>query len=109
MRYAYYPGCSSEYLSSAYQSSLKQVAGFFMLEFTEIPDWNCCGATEYMSIDRLGAYSLVARNLALVPEGLNQVVTCCSACYLNLKKTDKIMSEHPKLIMMLMQHFLMAD
>jgi heterodisulfide reductase subunit B len=94
MRYAYYPGCSSEHLSSAYRSSVEQVADFFRLEFTEIPDWNCCGATEYMSIDRLGAYSLAARNLALVPEDLNQVVAYCSACYLNLRNTDKIMSEH---------------
>ncbi len=92
--YAYYPGCCSEYLTSAYHGSLKQIADFFKLEFTEIPDWNCCGATEYMSIDRIGAYALAARNLALVPEGCNQLISCCSACYLNMKKTDQIMSEH---------------
>ena len=34
------------------------------LELVELDDWNCCGATEYFSINRLPAYALVARNLA---------------------------------------------
>jgi heterodisulfide reductase subunit B len=93
--YAYFPGCCSESLSNAYNGSLQQIADFFKLEFAHIPDWNCCGATEFMSIDRLGSYALVARNLALIPEGLNQVVTCCSACYMNMKRTDQLMSEYP--------------
>ncbi len=96
MKYAFYPGCSSEHLASAYQDSWKLIADFFKIELSTIPDWNCCGATEYSSMDRLGAYALTARNLALVPEECGQVVASCSACYLNLKKTDKVMSEHPK-------------
>ncbi len=95
MIYAYYPGCCSESLSSAYDGSLKLIADFFKIEFIHLSDWNCCGATEFMSVDRLGAYALVARNLALVPEGLNQVVTCCSACYLNMSRTEQLMSEYP--------------
>ncbi len=95
MKYAFYPGCSSEHLASAYQDSWKQIADYFKIELSSIPDWNCCGATEYGSVDRLGAYALTARNLALVPEGCDQVVASCSACYLNLKRTDKAMSEHP--------------
>jgi heterodisulfide reductase subunit B len=95
MRYASYPGCSSEHLASAYQDSLRQVADFFQIELSTVPDWNCCGATEYNSIDRLSAYALCARNLALVPEGSEQLVTPCSACYLNLKRTDFIMAENP--------------
>jgi heterodisulfide reductase subunit B len=96
MRYAFYPGCSSEHLASAYQDSWKQVADLFKIELCSIPDWNCCGATEYSSMNRLGAYALTARNLALVPGGCDQIVASCSACYLNLKKTDKVMSENPE-------------
>ena len=33
--------------------------------FEEIDDWNCCGATEYLGINLIPAYSLIARNLAL--------------------------------------------
>ncbi|MCK7475830.1 MAG: hypothetical protein MZV49_25355 [Rhodopseudomonas palustris] len=31
----------------------------------EIDDWNCCGATEYVGMNLIPAYSLIARNLAL--------------------------------------------
>lgn len=95
MKYAYYPGCSSEHLAAAYRDSVKLVADLFKLEFSTIPDWNCCGATEYLSVDRIGAYSLSARNLALVPADADQVIVPCSACYLNLKKTDQTMFENP--------------
>jgi len=95
MRYAYYPGCASEHLACAYEESLRQVMDFLKIELTNVPDWNCCGATECMSVNRLAAYSLVARNLALVPEGFKEVVSSCSACYLNLRKTDKTMLENP--------------
>ncbi|HEY76739.1 MAG TPA: disulfide reductase [Thermoflexia bacterium] len=97
MRYAYYPGCSLERNAAAYDESFRLVAEVLGMELVEIPDWNCCGATEYFSLDLLPAYALVARNLALVPEDLDQVVAPCSACYYNLLKTDKNMAAYPKL------------
>ena len=97
VRYAYYPGCSLEKNAAAYDQSFRRVAEVLGMELVEIPDWNCCGATEYFSLDLLPAYALVARNLALVPEDLDQVVAPCSACYYNLYKTDKNMAAHPKL------------
>lgn len=97
MRYAYYPGCSVESTSVAYATSVRHVADALGLELHEIDDWNCCGATEYFALDRLVALSVVARNLALVKEEFRQLVAVCSACYLNLKKTDKVLQEHPEL------------
>jgi len=97
VRYAYYPGCSLERNAAAYDESFRLVAEVLGMELVEIPDWNCCGATEYFSLDLLPAYALVARNLALVPEDLDQVVAPCSACYYNLLKTDKNMAAYPKL------------
>ena len=35
------------------------------LPLEELHDWNCCGATSYMSIDERSAFVLSARNLAL--------------------------------------------
>ena len=68
------------------------------LEMEEIRDWNCCGATEYFSIDHLPAYALVARNLALIdPQETPQVVAPCSACYVNLKKVDENMGKYKQL------------
>ena len=63
----------------------------------ELDDWNCCGATEYFSQDELTACAVVARNLALVNPQIEQLVAPCAACYLNLKKTDRLMADHPEL------------
>jgi heterodisulfide reductase subunit B len=97
MKYAYYPGCSLERSAASYHTSTMAVASKLGLAFQEISDWNCCGATEYFSINLLPAYALVARNLALVPDDLNELAAPCSACYVNLRKTDKYMHKYPKL------------
>ncbi|MBE0691085.1 MAG: CoB--CoM heterodisulfide reductase iron-sulfur subunit B family protein, partial [Anaerolineae bacterium] len=97
--YVYYPGCSLQATARAYDTSTKRVAERLKLTLNEIEDWNCCGATEYMSIDALPAYSLVARNLALAAEtgGAPELVAPCSACYLNLRKTNDYMRKYKKL------------
>ncbi len=97
MRYAFYPGCSLESSSVAYDMSVKQVATALQIELVEVDDWNCCGATEYCTVDRLAACAVIARNLALVDAELDQVIAPCSACYLNLKKIDKLMVDEPDL------------
>ena len=93
MKYAYYPGCSLECSSVAYDISVRKVAEVLGIDLREIDDWNCCGATEFFSQDELVACSVVARNLALVDPQIDQVVVPCAACYLNLKKTDTLMAE----------------
>ena len=100
MKYRYYPGCSLERNAYAYHQSTIAVTKPLDVELVEIDDWNCCGATEYISIDSLAAYSLVARNLALASQDNNngnKLVAPCSACYLNLTKTEKIMLDHPEI------------
>jgi heterodisulfide reductase subunit B len=91
MRYSYYPGCSLEKNAAAYDISTRAIAGPLGIELVEIDDWNCCGATEYMSLNMTAAYSLIARNLALAAknEGVHELTAPCSACYLNLRKADK--------------------
>lgn len=97
MRYAYYPGCSLTHNAAAYDQSLKAVLEILAQELIELDDWNCCGATEYFSINPLPAYALVARNLALVPDDLSDIVAPCSACYVNLLKTNEHMKKYPQL------------
>lgn len=97
MNYAYYPGCSMEASSAAYDVSARRVAEVLGLGLDEIEDWNCCGATEYFTLDRVVGHAVIARNLALIDQQHDQVVAPCSACYLNLKKTDLVMQEHPEL------------
>jgi len=97
VKYAYYPGCSLECNAAAYDWSVRAVAEVFGLQLPEIDDWNCCGATEYFSQDELTACAVIARNLALVDPQLDQVVAPCAACYLNLKKVDRLMAEDAKM------------
>ncbi len=96
--YPYYPGCSLQHHSHAYAASTQAIANALGFELVEMDDWNCCGATEYFSVNRLPAYSLVARNLARAADaGADQLVVPCSACFLNLHKTDKNMGRYPAL------------
>src|SRR3990172_3170168 len=96
--YPYYPGCSLQHHTHAYQMSIEAVAQALSFELVEVDDWNCCGATEYFSVNRLPAYALVARNLALAADsGSVELVVPCSACFLNLHKTDSHMKRFPQL------------
>jgi len=95
VKYAYYPGCSLECNALAYDVSVREVAERLGIAFEEIDDWNCCGATEYFSQDELTAAAVVARNLALVEPDTNQLVAPCAACYCNLIKVDRLMTEKP--------------
>jgi len=102
-KYLLFPGCSMESSAKAYMESLNAIMGPLDLHFAEIDDWNCCGATEYLGINLIPAYSLIARNLALAAQqakqmdGTRTVVAPCSACYLNLAKADYYMQERPSL------------
>lgn len=98
--YLLYPGCSMESSARAYMESLRAVTEPLGIDLKEIADWNCCGATEYLGINLIPAYSLIARNLALAAQqknGTKTVVAPCSACYLNLAKADHYMAERPAL------------
>ncbi len=97
MKYAYYPGCSMEKNAAAYGDSFQAVARALSQEMVELDDWNCCGATEFYSLDPLPATALFARNLALVPQGTHDLVAPCSACYLNLFKAEHNMAANPQL------------
>jgi heterodisulfide reductase subunit B len=94
--YIFYPGCSMESSAKAYYDSTLATCKSLEVGLKEIDDWNCCGATEYLSLDMLPAYALIARNLALAEQNANgtkSIVAPCSACYLNLAKADHYMHE----------------
>lgn len=96
-QYAYYPGCSLESLAKSYQLSAIEAARELGLEFKEIEDWNCCGATAYFHADELLAYTLVARNLAKAEALGLDFVAPCSGCYKNAYFTNAYLQEDPEL------------
>jgi len=95
MKVAYYPGCSLHATARAYDESIRSIAGLMNLTLEEIEDWNCCGATAYMNVNEILSFSLSARNLAMAAKTGLPVVSPCSACYTNLRKTEKYLAEMP--------------
>jgi heterodisulfide reductase subunit B len=97
MRYAYYPGCSLEATGRPYEESVLEVAKALGVELVELEDWNCCGATAYMSVNETLSFSLSARNLCQAKKIGDTLVTACSACYTNLRKTETYLSDFPEI------------
>lgn len=96
MKYLFYPGCSMQRSAKPYLDSLEAISDLLELDLQEVEDWNCCGATEYNSINRTASHALVGRNLAIaqgMANGSSTLMAACSACYLNLAKTDHTMAE----------------
>lgn len=96
MKYLFYPGCSMLRSAIPYMDSITAVEEKIGMRLIEVDDWNCCGATEYSAVNRIASHALVGRNLAIAEQmsnGSNNLVAACSACYLNLSKTDHIMRE----------------
>ncbi len=102
MSYLYYPGCSAKSTGKAYEESLLAVFSALQIPTIEIEDWNCCGATAYMSISELKAFALCARNFALAErqsKGTTMIdlIVPCAACYLGLKKALLYLREYPEI------------
>jgi heterodisulfide reductase subunit B len=99
-RYAYFPGCSAETVSASYHLSTVETGAKLGIEFQEIEDWNCCGATPYTNVDELLANTLCARNLAIAERTGLDVVAPCNACFKNLHhaneqlRADADLAEH---------------
>jgi len=102
MKYLYYPGCSLKSTGRAYEESLLETFSALDRPLSELNDWNCCGATAYMSVSELKAFALCARNFALAErqsgtdEECNLVVPC-AACYLGLVKARRYLDKYPKI------------
>ena len=63
MMYAYFPGCSAHSTGISYTNSYNYVALAAGIELTEIPNWNCCGASAAHAESDLLGDALPARSL----------------------------------------------
>ena len=95
MEYTYYPGCSLEASSRGYDESVRFVFNALGQKLIELEDWNCCGATSYMSTKETISLVISARNLALAEKYGRDIVAPCSACYTILYKTNHILKNNP--------------
>jgi len=97
VKYAYYPGCSLEKTQRGYDESVREVFKALGQELVEIDDWNCCGATVYMSVKETVSLAVSARNLALAEKMGLDILAPCSSCFTVLSKTNRILNQIPEM------------
>jgi heterodisulfide reductase subunit B len=99
MKYYLYWGCSLESSGANYLVSIKPVFKALGVEFEEIEDWNCCGASiSYVGANDLSIKVLNARNLALAEaKGSYDIVAPCSSCYIQMVKVNHEIQENETL------------
>ncbi len=100
MKYFLYWGCSLEGTGANFLVSLNPVCKALGIEFEEIEDWNCCGASiSYAGANDLAIKVLNARNLALAEAVAKyDIVAPCSSCYIQMIKVNHEIQEDPELL-----------
>jgi heterodisulfide reductase subunit B len=98
MKYSYYPGCSLHSAHKGYDLSCRAALEALGCELIELEDWNCCGATIYMSIKKITSLAIATRNLALAEKAGMDIVTPCSSCYTVLNKAHRHVKESQELL-----------
>jgi len=99
MKYFLYWGCSLEASGANYLKSLIPVCNLLGIEFLEIEDWNCCGASvSYAGARDLAIKVLNARNLAIAEKnGGYDIVAPCSSCYVQMNRVNHELMENEDL------------
>ena len=99
-KYALYPGCSLESSGLEYGMSTHAVAHALGIEFAEVPEWNCCGASAAHMTDHLLSLALPARVLAkaeTIP-GVTEMVAPCAACHIRFASVEYEVGKHKDLL-----------
>ncbi len=99
MKYFLYWGCSLEASGANYLASLKPVFKMLNIQFEELEDWNCCGASiSYIGANDLAIKVLNARNLAIAEaNGGYDIIAPCSSCYIQMVKVNHEIQEDKEL------------
>lgn len=89
MNVSYYPGCSLHGTAREYGESVEAVARLLGIEFRELDDWNCCGASSaHVTNDEL-AVALPLRDLLIADRVGMDLVVPCAACFQRFKVAEK--------------------
>lgn len=93
VEYAYYPGCSLHGTAYEFEESVQETAQILGIRLTELPDWNCCGASSAHMTDHDLAVDLAARNLRIADEMGKELIVPCAACFQRLKAAQMALQE----------------
>jgi heterodisulfide reductase subunit B2 len=98
MTYSYFPGCTLSTKASGYDRSGRAVAKALQMELSELPDWQCCGATFPLSTDNSMALIAPARLLAKTEEAGGHATTLCAICFHVLRRTQNFLNQQPEVL-----------
>jgi heterodisulfide reductase subunit B2 len=100
MTLAYYPGCSLHKSSAEFDVATRKMLAVLGIQFTEVPDWTCCGSTPAHMMDHLLAQALAARNLRQAAQVGDEMLAPCPSCFqreknaeLEIHKSDSFRAE----------------
>ena len=97
----YYPGCALKAHSSSleYGISTEAILGALAIDYEEIPDWNCCGASAGHMTNSDLTRALNVRNLALAEAaGQSDILAPCPLCAKELALANNEVKESPELL-----------
>lgn len=93
MKYALFLGCTIPVRGQNYEMSAREVAKKLGIQFTDIPEFSCCGFP-VKSTDAKTSLIVAARNLAIAEKKGEKICTLCNACTSVLTEANKELSEN---------------
>lgn len=98
MSIAYFPGCTLSTNAKGYDHSGREVARALDIPLTELPNWQCCGATFPLATDNSMAFIAPTRILAQAQKVDGHVTTLCAICFHVLRRTQYFLDHRPEML-----------
>ena len=98
MAVSYFPGCTLSTKAAGYDRSGRAVADALGMTFTELPEWQCCGATFPLATDNTMALIAPTRLLTQAQKSGGHVTTLCAICFHVLRRTQNYLNTKPEVL-----------
>ncbi len=95
MTIAYFPGCTLSTKAAGYDRSGRAAARALGFSLTELPEWQCCGATFPLATDNSLALIAPTRVLTQAQNAGGRVAALCAVCFHVLRRTQNFLQQHP--------------
>ncbi len=94
MTLSYFPGCTLSTKAVGYDRSGRAVAHALGMDFVELPEWQCCGATFPLATDNAMALIAPTRMLQKAEQAGGDVTTLCAICFHVLRRSQVFLEKH---------------
>ncbi len=107
MTYLYYPGCSLHSTAEEFNDSAQALLKALGLDYEELDDWNCCGATPAHATSEFLTAALPLRNLVNAEKQVEkwagtgdaptappvEILVPCAACYNAFRLAERLVRD----------------